>query len=134
VKWGRVVPKNHEWTLTLDAAELQRTVKRTAIVAREDANRLQFTVRDTLSIQAISPEGDECHEELDCEKEGDVPQLSFYLNAPYLLDALDALGGDRVTLRGTAPMAPITFRPEGDESSFVVIMPMRARDHELPGC
>lgn len=125
-RWERVIPTGHNWTLRLDAADLRRAVKRAAIVAREDAARLEFAACDTLCIHAKSGDLGEAHEEIDCEKDGATTAVQFCLNANYLLDLLDAAGTAVVTLEGATPLAPIVLRAVGDESYFAVVMPMQA--------
>jgi DNA polymerase-3 subunit beta len=124
--YERVIPKEHTFKLTLDAAELKRTVKRASIVAREDANRLKFFCDSyKLDISSSSGQLGECSEEVACEHEGDA-DLEFHLNATYFLDTLDAVGGDTVSLEGTGALSPMVVRDVKDESGLVVIMPMQA--------
>jgi DNA polymerase-3 subunit beta len=127
-KYERVIPTEHTHRIELGADELKRAVKRAGIVARENANRLGFDCPDgTLLITASSGDLGECREEVPIQARGDGEVLPFCLNATYLLDCLDALGGDTVSFEGTQPLSPFVLRnPKDASASLLVIMPMQS--------
>lgn len=125
-KYEKVIPASHSFRLMLDAGELRRAVKRAAVVAREDANRVGFLADgEMLVITANAGSTGTAHEEMAYERDFEEP-LSFFLNATYFLEALDAIGGDTITLDGTEPLKPFVLRNPKDESgSLLVLMPMQ---------
>jgi DNA polymerase-3 subunit beta len=127
-KYERVIPTEHTHRFELGADELKRAVKRAGIVARENANRLGFDCPGgTLFITASSGDLGECREEVPIQARGDGEVLPFCLNATYLLDCLDALGGDTVSFEGTQPLSPFVLRnPKDASASLLVIMPMQS--------
>ena len=63
-------------------------------------------------------------EEVDVDYSGEAVSIGF--NARYILDALQALSHDEVSLELSGELDPGVIRPVGDDVDFVgVVMPMR---------
>jgi len=130
----RVIPAEHQKTLTIPAATLQRAVKRASIVARENSQRVIFRTEDTrLILTAESQVIGNAYEEIEVERVGDNVEIAF--NAKYLLDVLDVIDCDNIHLELSDPLKPGVLRPvpltpkEGeapDSSDYLcVLMPMQ---------
>jgi len=62
----------------------------------------------------------------ECACEGDLAKpIKIGLNAGYMREALDALGGDRVSIRLADEFMPMLLRVVGDDCASHVLMPMR---------
>lgn len=124
-KYERVIPTKSDFRLTINADEFCRAVKRAGIVARDNANRVEirYDAKTLLTVSATAGDTGSACEELDIEDVA-APDIAFCMNSAYLLDALGAVGGSQITLDGTKPLEPFVLRAVGDESRFVVIMPM----------
>lgn len=132
----RVIPAEHTKRLTIPTPNLQSAVKRAAIVARENSQRVIFrATHDKLVLTAESQVVGNAYEEIEIEGQGGDIETAF--NAKYLLEVLDVLEEDRLHLELTEPLKPGVLRPvptpvkEGDEvvagtSDYLcVLMPMQ---------
>jgi DNA polymerase III subunit beta len=124
--YERVIPAGHERKLTLETAEFQKAVKRVAIVARENANRIVLeTEGAALAMSAESGTIGSARDEIEVAREGDDIQIAF--NAKYLGDVLAAIETEGVVLELTEPLRPGILRPIGDNAAdyLCVLMPMQ---------
>jgi DNA polymerase-3 subunit beta len=122
--WERVVPTETTRTWSVEADQLAEKVKRTMILARDNANRVKFKGEgDQIELSARSDEKGEAKEEVPMvASDGDI-EIAF--NGRYVEDALDAIHGPGVRIELTENSRPALFRPADDgESYFCVIMPM----------
>ncbi len=127
--YERVIPTECDKKLTLPTQSLQRAIKRAAIVARNDANRVVLqTVKDMLVIRAESQQDGTAYEELEVAREGEDIEIAF--NAKYLLDILAVTDTEGFRLELTEPLKPGVAKPvpedEGDGTNtyLCVLMPM----------
>jgi DNA polymerase-3 subunit beta len=120
----RVVPKDYQrkWSLEVDA--LQDAVRRAAIVARENANRVVFkTIDDKLAISSESGTIGKAYEEVELVREGDDLEIAF--NARYLLDTIATVDTDGVNVELQGPLNPGVVKPADGEDYLCIIMPMQ---------
>ncbi len=125
----RVIPTQHEKKLTLQTQPFQRAVRRAAIVARNNANRVILkTLDDRLAIRAESNLDGTAYEEVEVAREGDDVEIAF--NAKYVLDVVGVLDEEGLTLDMTEPLKPGVVRPIREDNSapgeyLCVLMPMQ---------
>lgn len=131
-KYQRVIPTSHAIRLTVATDEFRRAVKRAAVVARDDANRLTLCAVNSgeLTISASAGETGSCREEMEIGwgsgKGCTLQEIRVCLNTEYLLQSIDALGTETFSLGVTHPLEPMTLLPAGAEGFTAVIMPMNA--------
>jgi DNA polymerase-3 subunit beta len=122
--YERVIPTESDKRVTADRGELAAAVKRAAIVARTEANKVMLrSSRGVLSIEATSGEVGQAHEEVAIELEGEDLEIAF--NAEYLMDVLAVLDSQQVQLGLTGPLSPGVIRPGDDSPYLYVVMPMQ---------
>jgi DNA polymerase-3 subunit beta len=122
--WERVVPSESTRQWSVEADQLVEKVRRTMILAKDNANRVRFKGQgDQIFIAARSEEKGEAKEEvMMVARNGDV-EIAF--NGRYVLDALAPIEGPGVRIEMTENSRPAVFRPAEDDSGyFCVIMPM----------
>jgi len=122
--WERVVPGESTRVWSVERDQLESKVKRTMILARDNANRVRFRgVEDQVQIAARSEEKGEAKEELAMvPSNGDV-EIAF--NGKYVLDALGPIAGQGVKVEMTESSRPAIFKSADEELDyFCVIMPM----------
>ena len=86
---------------------------------------------DTLTVKADSTEAGQAEESLPIELEGEPLQIAF--NPRFLIDGLDAMGGEQVMFEFRDELKPAVMRPpapeEGDDESeadyLYLLMPVR---------
>jgi DNA polymerase-3 subunit beta len=122
--YERVIPQDTDKELAVDREELLSALRRAAIVARAEANKVVFRTQDSaLTVEAESAEVGRAHEELAAEYQGEPIEIAF--NADYLITVLAETDAERVTMSMTGPLNPGLLRLAGDESYFYVVMPMQ---------
>ncbi len=122
--YERVIPTEYEKTVVVRTDELDQALRRVLIVAREDGNRVIFQMAgQVMTLAAESPDVGRAEEELEVEMEGEPMEIAF--NARYLLEALEAMGTERIRMELTGPHSAGAIRPEGDDTYLYVLMPMQ---------
>lgn len=121
--WERVVPSETTRVWSVEADQLQEKVRRTLILARDNANRVRFRgSEDQILIAARSEEKGEAKEEIAMIGENGDVEIAF--NGRYVLDALGPISGPGVRIEMTESTRPAVFRPTDADGYFCVIMPM----------
>lgn len=130
--WDRVVPSETTRRWDVEADQLLEKVRRTLILAKDNANRVKFKGSDDqVQLSARSDEKGEAKEEVQVLSENGVVEIAF--NGKYVMDFLqavdslktaDAEGAFGVRIEMTESSRPAVFRPRDIEGYFCVIMPM----------
>lgn len=122
--WEKVVPKEFLRTITIETDELRAALRRAAIVARENANKLNLSIStEGMTITAVSQEVGRAQEDLAVNLEGEPINIAF--NARYLLDVLSIIDTEEVVLSLREPLEAGVVRPIAREEYTYVIMPMQ---------
>ena len=123
-EYSRVIPAQPARQLHADRDLLRASLQRTAILANEKYRGIRLALKkNTLTVQAHNPEQEEAEEEIEVSYSGDDIEVGFNVN--YLLDALAAIDGGKVTIGLTdANSSCLVQAPESAASRYVV-MPMR---------
>lgn len=122
--YGKVIPTGHRNVVELDRATLAQSLNRAAILSNEKIRgvRMVFT-KDALSIICTNNDQEEAEETLAIAYDGDPIDIGF--NISYLLDALNHVDAEKVTLAmGDANSSALLQMPGNDDFKYVV-MPMR---------
>ena len=122
--FDRVVPKEYQrkWSLQVDT--LQDAVRRAAIVARENANRVVLkTMDDKLAISSESGSIGKAHEEIDLVREGEELEIAF--NARYLLDTINSVDTEGVLIELQGSLNPGVIKPTEGDDYLCIVMPMQ---------
>jgi DNA polymerase-3 subunit beta len=123
-QYERVIPTTHTRQWTFNVGELQQAVKRAAIVAKENSNRVVLTIEgESLTVTAQAGDLGQAYEEFAIEREGDPSSVVF--NCKYLLDLCGLKEADHLTMFLTEPLAPVVVRPVHGDGYLMVIMPMQ---------
>lgn len=123
-EYGRVIPTNPPKVVEGDRSALRQALQRTAILSNEKYRGIRLTLRpDLLVLQAHNPEQEEAEDQVEVRYGGEEMEIGFNVN--YLLDALDAIDGDKVELGLTDPNSSCLIRAPGAMRARYVVMPMR---------
>jgi DNA polymerase-3 subunit beta len=122
--YARVIPKDNNRIVRVDAKLFAQAVDRVATISAEksrsvrmaiEAGRVVLTVRNMEAGQAV--------EELEVDYDGEGFELSF--NARYLLDITDQISGELAELRFGGPNDPALVIDPGDADVQYILMPLR---------
>ncbi len=122
--YQKVVPESCDKRLTVNTRELEAALRRSMIVAREDAYRITLEAdTDLLKVSAESPDVGVVGEEIEAELDGEPVTVAF--NSRYLLDAIAVMSAEKVHLELSGPLNPGMLRPAGGTDYTYVLMPMQ---------
>jgi DNA polymerase-3 subunit beta len=122
--YQKVIPASHKNQVSLDRVTLAQSLNRAAILSNEKIRgvRLVFT-KNALAIICTNNEQEEAEEGLAIDYDGDPLDIGF--NISYLLDVLNHVGSDSVTVTmGDSNSSALIQMPGRDDFKYVV-MPMR---------
>jgi DNA polymerase-3 subunit beta len=122
--YKEVIPKEQEKPLKLSRAQLLDTLKRISLLSEEKSHAVRVELTENrLRISSQNPDLGEAHEDLPVDYTGKKVEVGF--NARYLVDVLQVISTDEVTLEMVDEQSPGVLRPAQDKSFTAVIMPMR---------
>lgn len=122
--YRQVIPGRYQRRLCLVREELQRALRRVAILSSEKTNSVRFRVmKEGLEISASSPDLGESRELVDAEIQGEPMTVGF--NARYFLDALNVLSESAIYVELGDSLHPAIIKPKDRTDVMFVIMPMR---------
>ncbi len=132
--YNAIVPKSTATKSIVDTGLLLKACKAANVFAREAANIAKVNIKPGdqltpghITIGAQSAETGDNAGELDASIEGAPIEIAF--NVRYLIDVLNVVGTDRISLETVDPSKPGLIRPIGDDSFTHVIMPMHIGGH-----
>ncbi len=120
----RVIPREHTKKLTIPTEQFLQSMKRVAIVARENEYRTTIqTQNGTLVLTAESGNVGRAHEEVEVLREGEDLKMAF--SARYLLDVLNVIDVEAIEAEFSGEASPALIRPQGQDNYLYVLMPMQ---------
>ncbi len=118
-----LIPQNHPNRLTVARDELLDAVKRVRLLAQESTPVRLAMSSEGLELVAVTQDIGQAHESVPARYEGDDLTVAF--NPEYLLDGIEAAGGDEITLETVDELKPALIRSVGDDSFLYLLMPVR---------
>ncbi|MBI4683358.1 MAG: DNA polymerase III subunit beta [Nitrospirae bacterium] len=122
--YEQVIPKNHEKKVVIDKMTFLKALRRTSIMSRERTNAVRFDLEaGKVTLISMNPDVGEAREEIAAQYKGD--QMSMGYNARYVLDILQAMEGETVSMELQEPLSPTLLLSPENEGYICVVMPMR---------
>lgn len=124
--YKKLLPSSFETTATLTRQALNEITKVSSLFAREAAGSITLLVDDAkkeVSISSIASQVGENTASAEAEIEGNA---SITLNSRYILDALAAFDGEKVTIHINGKLDPCILTDPDDASYLHVIMPVKS--------
>lgn len=122
--YQRVMPVDGDKVVTTDKQDFRLALTRTSILSNEKYKGVRLGAEgNVLSIQTNNPEQEEAEEELEVEYSGEQIEIGFNVN--YMLDVLNALEEDAVTIELKDSNSSCLVQEAGATTAKYVIMPMR---------
>ncbi|MCL2037480.1 DNA polymerase III subunit beta [Candidatus Saccharibacteria bacterium] len=125
IDYRQLIPTKTEFSATVDRNEFIRIVKVAELFARESAGSIVLKTKQAgqeLSVESITSQIGENNSTIDAEVKGDGVVT---LNSKFLLDALNAIGDDKVNLHFSGKLAPVLLTGENDDYKHIV-MPVKS--------
>lgn len=127
-RYERVIPAGHTRRLTIPRDELQSSLRRARIVARDAAAKDRVVLEtsgENLVITAEAGDLGRAHEEFEIARDGDDISIAFNVN--YVLEVLGVLDSQGIFLELSEPLSPAVVRPVDGDDYLMVIMPMQVQ-------
>ena len=122
--YTRVLPVGNNREITLKRELFLHSLKRMAILSSEKFKGIKFEIQTgSVEISSNNPELGEASEELEADYDGE--RLVTRFNARYLIDVLNVLTDESITLQLRDEMSPAILKPASSDDFKSVIMPMR---------
>lgn len=122
--YNQLIPSHYPNRLTVGREPLVDAVRRVRLLVKDATTPVRLALRPTgVELSVVSQEVGQAVEELDAKYEGAEMTVGF--NPAYLIDGLEAAGGDEVVLEVLDALKPATIRPVDGEDYLYLIMPVR---------
>jgi DNA polymerase-3 subunit beta len=124
--YERVIPKGNDKVIEFDRERLTNAVKRVALLSNERSRAVKFEIdKGKVEVTSSSSEFGEAREQLSVDYSSTPLSISF--NAQYVLDFLNVVETDIVSLSLKDDVSQAVMKPVGAEGYdyTYVIMPMR---------
>jgi DNA polymerase-3 subunit beta len=122
--YEQVIPKNNEKKVVINKTEFLKALRRTSIMSRERTHAVRFDLEaGKITLISMNPDIGEAREEIAAQYKGD--QMSVGFNARYLMDILQVMAGESVSMELQEPLSPTLLLEENNKDYLCVVMPMR---------
>ena len=122
--YQKLIPESYPNRLIVNREALLDAVRRVRLLVKDAITPVRVSLRpDGVECTVITQELGQATEDLDAKYEG--AELVMGFNPTFLIDGLEAVGGDEIVLETLDPMKPATLRgTEGGEYLYL-LMPVR---------
>jgi DNA polymerase-3 subunit beta len=122
--YTRVIPKDNNRIVRVDAKLFAQAVDRVATISAEKSRSVRMAIESGRVVLTVrNMEAGQAVEELEIDYDGDAFELSF--NARYLMDITDQISGEHAELRFGGPNDPALVLDPGDADVQYILMPLR---------
>jgi len=120
----QVLPKESDKKALLDKDSLQQALKFVSLFSNSKTSNVRLSLSETgLELYATDPDRGEGLKTVPVEYTG--PAVKAGYNYKYLLEAINALDGDEVSIEIIDTLSPTLVRDTSREEMLFVVMPMR---------
>jgi len=122
--YRRVIPRGGDKVALVQHDVFKQSLQRVAILSNEKLRGVFLNfAEDSLQLRANNPEQDEAIEDLAIQFAHSALEMSF--NAQYVLDVLNVLDGDDVSMTMTEANQSVLVQDPAQQNQVYVVMPMR---------
>jgi len=122
--YGQLIPASYPNRLDVSRDTLVDAVKRVRLLVKDATTPVRMALRSgTIELSVSDAERGQAVEEIDAKYEGTDMTIAF--NPAYLIDGLEAAGGDEVMIQVLDALKPATIRPAEGADYLYLLMPVR---------
>ncbi len=123
--YQRVIPKNNNKLLELEAVSFAKSVDRVSTVSLDRSRAIKLEIQDNqLTLVANSVSNNQAEEDMEVTWENGE-EFSIGFNGKYLLDIINQIEDETVQITFGQSTEPAILRDVSDDSLLYVLMPMR---------
>lgn len=123
-KYERVIPESQNFNLNFNRLDFLDSLRRTAVFSDDKSRRifLHFS-SGKLEMVAEDSQIGGIREQIECDYQGEIMKMA--LNHTYLYEPLNVMDCENFHFQFTDENRAVTLRPENNEESLHVVMPMQ---------
>jgi len=122
--YEQIIPKEFVFESEMDKNELLEAIRTANVFARESGSNVKLSVSDgAISVSAIAAQVGKSQTKVSATTSG--TPLSIAFNARFILDALNAIYGERVRFNFAGELNPGLILPYDSDNFKYVVMPLR---------
>ncbi|MDQ6781932.1 MAG: DNA polymerase III subunit beta [Actinomycetota bacterium] len=122
--YRQLIPASYPNRLVVGREALADAVRRVKLLARDATTPVRLALRpDGVELTVITTDWGTATEDVDAKYEGAEMTVAF--NPTYLVDGIEAMTSDDVTLDTLDPLKPATLRPVDAGDYLYLLMPVR---------
>ena len=122
--YKRVIPKDNTNILYVNRNNLLSAVDRVSTIANDKSPVIKFKLlKDIINLNTVNNENSTATEDLNLEYDGDEFEIGF--NSKYIMDVVNNLEDEMITLNLKDGNSPITAQEKSNPNLIYVLMPMR---------
>ena len=119
-----ISPPDNNNTLEVDRDKLLSAVDRVSTIANDKSPVIKFKLlKDIINLNTINTDNSTATEDLNFEYNGEELEIGF--NSKYIMDIVNNLDDDKITLKLKDGSSPITAQEKSNTNLIYVLMPMR---------
>lgn len=122
-KYKQLISAHYPNKVTTAREPLLEAVRRSRILARETTPVRLEMLANSIRLSVVTQDIGQVVDELDAKLDGTEITIGF--NSQYLMDGIDAVKGDEITIESTDPVKPAVLRGVGDKNYLYLVMPQR---------
>ncbi len=122
--YRKVVPEKGSRNMTVDRHALTHTLKRVAVLTTDRHKGIDMKIAPgTMHLSVTHPDLGTAHDSVEAEYDGD--EFELIVNVSYMIEALNVIETDEVSLEFEREGSPLIIRPKPAKTYFNLVMPMR---------
>ena len=122
--YKRVIPPDNNNVLEIERDKLLSAVDRVSTVANEKSPVIKFKLlKDIINLNTVSNDNSTATEDLNFKYDGEELEIGF--NSKYIMDIVNNLDDDKITIKLKDGSSPITAQEKSNSNLIYVLMPMR---------
>lgn len=122
--YTRVIPKDNDKVVVIDAEEMKNASARVSLVSTERTRGVRVDITPgAVTLTTTGNDGDTGVDEIEAEYTGDL--IRFAVNAKYLAEVLQNCAGDTMEFNIGKENDPLMIHPSEDQSALYIVMPIR---------
>jgi DNA polymerase III subunit beta len=121
--WRQLIPESFEHEVRLPREELLEIARRISQLAQRNAPLRFAFAEGELTVAAETPEVGDASEAMPAPYSGEALEIAF--NPQFLIEGLESVGAEELTVKLSSPLRPGLLQPADDEDFRYLVMPIR---------
>lgn len=122
--YNKVIPQTEGQKAFIDRNSFVQSLKRVGILTSDKSRGININLsEDELKLSVSNPDLGSAEDSIPIDYKGD--EVKIIINVLYLLDALNVISSEKVSVEYHKEGAPIIIKPCPEQDYFNIVMPMR---------